>query len=75
MTISCGSGPDIRLVRPSRTALWPPNHQLVPVTLAIDATDAAASVTCSVSNVSSSEPDNGLGDGDTAGDARITGAL
>ena len=66
------TAPSIRLITPSQTVLWPPNHQLIPVSLTIDAIDAASSFTCGVSTVSSSEPDNGLGDGDTAGDTQIT---
>lgn len=73
LTIVDTTAPNIRLITPSQTLLRPPNHQLIPVSLAIDASDAASSFTCRVSSVSSSEPDNGLGDGDTAGDTQITG--
>ena len=52
-------------------ALWPPNHQLVEIGIFIDATDACAApedlVLLSVT-ISSNEPDNALGDGDTGGD-------
>ncbi|MCB0137100.1 MAG: hypothetical protein KDE01_26015, partial [Caldilineaceae bacterium] len=44
--------------------LWPPNHKYVKVTASVvTAPDATLSVT-----VTSSEPDNGLGDGDTPND-------
>jgi hypothetical protein len=49
--------------------LWPPAHQLVPIAAQItvtDACDAAPDVT--LVSIVSSEPDNGLGDGDTSGD-------
>ncbi len=52
-------------------ALWPPNHQMVPVNVFIDATDACTApenLILLAVEVSSDEPDNGLGDGDTAGD-------
>ncbi len=51
------------------TVLWPANHKLVEVrvkAVATDAVDAAPTVTLVA--VTSSEPDDGLGDGDTTGD-------
>ena len=48
--------------------LWPANHKLVRITPSVaasDLCDAAPTVTLSVA---SSEPDEGLGDGDTGGD-------
>jgi len=51
--------------------LWPANHKLVPVTVSLTFTDALSGRSAfAVTNASSSEPDNGLGDGDTAGDIR-----
>jgi hypothetical protein len=56
--------------------LWPPNHRMVPVSLAVVATDNLdAAPMCAVSGVTSSEADNGRGDGNTTGDAVITGPL
>lgn len=49
--------------------LWPPNHKLVsvaPVVTASDECDANPSI--ELLSVTSSEPDNGLGDGDTVND-------
>lgn len=57
--ISCSASPN---------QLWPPNHRLVPVTVAVTAADAGGPVTVTLLSVTSSEPDNGQGDGDTAGD-------
>jgi uncharacterized repeat protein (TIGR01451 family) len=54
--------------RASPNQLWPPNHRLVPVTVTVTATDASGTPTVTLVSVTSSEPDNGLGDGDTAGD-------
>lgn len=51
------------------TVLWPANHKLVEVrvtAVATDAVDAAPTVTLVAAT--SSEPDDGLGDGDTTGD-------
>ena len=47
---------------------------MVPVILAVDATDNCDSV-CQVISVESNEPVNGLGDGNTAPDWVITGDL
>jgi hypothetical protein len=52
--------------------LWSPNHQMVPITVNYTATDNC-SVNC-VLTVTSNEPINGLGDGDTAPDWQIIDA-
>ena len=52
-------------------ALWPPNHQMVEVDVFIDATDACTApedLILLTVEISSNEPDDGLGDGDTLGD-------
>jgi hypothetical protein len=55
----------------SATALWPPDHALVPVTATVAVTDRCdPAVSFRLVSVTSSEPDNGLGDGDTAGDVQ-----
>jgi hypothetical protein len=63
-------------VSASPSQLWPPNHKLVAITLPTvtgDACDASVAVSCSAT---SNEPDNGLGDGDTANDIQwINGRL
>lgn len=41
----------------------------------VSASDLAGAVSCTVTSVGSSEPVNGLGDGDTAPDWAITGPL
>jgi hypothetical protein len=55
--------------------LWPPNHKMVNVTVNAGVTDAVGVTSLKIVRVTSSEPDNGLGDGDTAGDIVITGNL
>ena len=55
----------------SPTSLWPPNHKLQTITATIttsDVCDAAPVVT--LLSITSNEPDNGLGDGDTAGNVQ-----
>lgn len=59
---------------PSSGTLWPPNHQMVPISVTASALDVVGA-TLRIVRVTSSEPDNGLGDGDTAGDWVITGPL
>lgn len=48
--------------------IWPPNHKMVPVHARVRATDVCGEVTVVLDSVVSSEPDNGLGDGDTEND-------
>jgi hypothetical protein len=55
--------------------LWPPNHQMVPVTVAVyPSSRCSAPLACEILEVSSNEPENGLGDGDTAPDWEISTA-
>jgi hypothetical protein len=46
--------------------LWPPNHKYVTVTATASSSDP--NVTINLIDVTSNEPDNGLGDGDTPND-------
>jgi len=55
------------------TLLWPPNHRLARIDAALTVSDVCdASPQVQLVSIVSDEPDNGLGDGDTAGD--IAGA-
>jgi hypothetical protein len=54
--------------------IWPPNHEMVNITVTPDITDANLD-TVAITSITSDEPDNGLGDGDTTGDTAITGDL
>jgi uncharacterized repeat protein (TIGR03803 family) len=69
------TAPVITSLVPSVATLWPANHKLVHVALDASATDAVGVTSLKIINVTSSEPDNGLGDGDTAGDIAVTGPL
>ena len=51
------------------TTLWPPNHRMVDVTAGLDVQECGA-FTVTLVSVTSNEPDNGLGDGDTADDVQ-----
>jgi len=57
----------------SPNILWPPNHQMVNVTNNYTATDNCPGLNC-VLTVTSNEPINGLGDGDTAPDWQVVDA-
>jgi hypothetical protein len=61
--------PVISYVSADPPALWPPNHEMVSVRIDVAATDAVTSQpTCQITEVSSNEPVEGLGDGDAAPD-------
>ena len=74
VTVVDQEAPVISSVTASPDRLWPPNHNMVPVVLAVDATDNCDLV-CQIESVASNEPVNGLGDGDTAPDWEITDDL
>jgi hypothetical protein len=70
------TAPTITSVATAPNVLWPPNHQMVGVTVNATATDNCDTTpVCVISSVSSNEPVNGLGDGDTSPDWVITGSL
>jgi len=66
----------ISSVSANPSTLWPPNHKMVPVSMSVAVTDICdAAPVCRIISVSSNEPVNGLGDGDTSPDWEITGNL
>lgn len=68
LTVGDTAAPSIS-VGLSATTLWPANHKLVPVTATVTTTDRCdPNVVLQLVSVTSSEPDTGGGDGDTAGD-------
>ena len=68
--------PSIDTISASPDVIWPPNHKMVPVTLSVVASDNCdTNPTYQIISISSNEPENGLGDGDTAPDWEITGDL
>jgi hypothetical protein len=69
LTVS-NPAPVIGAVSVTPGILWPPNHKLLPVSVGYAVADNCGTPACSLSAVSS-EPDNGLGDGDTSGDIQI----
>jgi hypothetical protein len=59
--------PTITAVSATPNTLWPPNHKMRRVTINYSASDSCGAVTCSL-RVSSNEPVNDIGDGNTAPD-------
>jgi len=61
--------PVISAVTASPGLLWPPNHKMVPIKLTVMATDDVTNPPlCRVVSVTSNEPRNGTGDGNTSSD-------
>jgi hypothetical protein len=76
ITVNDTIPPVITATTPSVNSLWPPNHQMVPLNVTVAATDnLGPAPVCSVSSVTSNEPQDGLGDGDTPNDWLLTGGL
>jgi hypothetical protein len=76
VTVTDSTGPIISVLTVNPGSLWPPNHQMVPVAVtAAVADNCAGPIVCQVVSVSSNEPIDGLGDGDTAPDWELTGDL
>jgi hypothetical protein len=71
--IEC-TGPIISNTSSNPREIWPPNHKMVPVTVNYTVTDNCSSaLACSLS-VSSNEPVNGAGDGNTSPDWQVIDA-
>ncbi len=73
ITVRDTTPPTVTSVRATPRVLWPPNHRMVPVRIQVDATDACGDVTAKILSVTSDEPANGRGDGNTSPDWVITG--
>jgi len=68
VTVEDTTPPEIEVVL-SRDALWPPNHKMADITAEVTVTDICDPMpTFVLTSITSDEPDNGLGDGDTADD-------
>ena len=74
VTVNDTEGPVISGASASPSSLWPPNHKMRDVTVNYTASDnctPAGSIVCQIFSVSSNEPVNGPGDGNTAPDWEI----
>jgi hypothetical protein len=69
-SISDTTAPSLSLI-PSVTILWPPNHSLQPVTIQANASDNGGGAIILTVEVSSSEPPDTTGDGETIPDYYI----
>lgn len=68
--------PVINNLAANPNVLWPPSHHMVTVAVTAESSDNCdAAPTCRIVEVTSNEPENGLGDGDTAPDWETTGNL
>ena len=56
----------------NRTSLWPPNHSMADISASVSVADNCPNATFVLTSITSNEPEDGLGDGDTAPD--IAGA-
>lgn len=64
------TGPNLQIVL-DKQVLWPPNHEMVAVTASVYGTDSLSGVASVIlTSITSSEPDNGTGDGDTTNDIK-----
>jgi hypothetical protein len=76
ITIVDNTPPEILAIGATPAVLGPPNHNMVDVGVNVKLNDQCdPSGTCHIVSVASSEPENGIGDGDTAPDWEITGPL
>ena len=75
VTVQDTTPPEIRQITATPNSLWPPNHKMVKVKLGVEAVDVCGSVTSRIISVTSNEPENGVGDGNTRRDWQVTGAL
>lgn len=66
------TAPVIQSVSASPNALSVPNHRMVPVAISANVTDNCSAAMWSVTAITSDEPVNGTGDGDTDPDWSIT---
>jgi hypothetical protein len=76
VTVRDTTPPQIVSITANPGVLWPPNHQMVDVTVEVIAVDAVDPNPVShILSVISNQPVDGTGDGDTAPDWTITGPL
>ncbi|MBT3434972.1 MAG: HYR domain-containing protein [Nitrospinaceae bacterium] len=76
VTVQDTAPPVINSVSVNSNVLFPPDHKMKPVSVTVDAEDNVSLFPSSkIISVTSNEPVNGTGDGDTAPDWEITGDL
>ena len=60
--------PTITSVTANPSTLWPPNHKMVNITINAEVKDVSGLPVTLSATIASNEPQNGLGDGETAPD-------
>jgi hypothetical protein len=76
VTVRDTTAPTIVSITANPNSLWPPNHKMVAVTVTVIASDLVdPHPTSHIISISSNEPINGNGDGNTSVDWQITGPL
>lgn len=76
ITVVDTAAPVITSISVTPDRLWAPNHKMVSAAVSMDFTDVCdANASCRIVSVSSNEPVNGKGDGQTNADWQITGEL
>ena len=78
VTVADTTPPTITSVSATPNVLSPPNHRLVPVTLAVSVTDVCdptVASSCLITAVTANEPISAPGSGNTSPDFQITGKL
>ena len=66
--------PQIESLSVSPEALWPPDHTMRPVSISVTASDLCdPAPVCRLASITSNEPANDIGDGNTSTDWEITG--
>ncbi|HEX3531959.1 MAG TPA: HYR domain-containing protein [Thermoanaerobaculia bacterium] len=76
VTVADTTPPSVTSIVASPSNLWPPNHKMVAVRVTVTAQDAVdPAPVSSIVAVTSNQPINGPGDGNTAPDWEITGPL
>jgi hypothetical protein len=74
VTVRDTKPPVIAKVTANPGQLWPPNHKMVSIKLGVTASDAVTPLpACRVVSVTSNEPLNGTGDGNTEADWTFSG--
>lgn len=79
--VSCGTTVTIVDTRPpvidraaaTPSVLWPPNHKMVDVSLSAIVRDTCGPTSWKIISVTSNEPEDGLGDGNTSPDWEVVG--
>jgi len=76
VTVRDSTAPSINTLTASPNLIWPPNHKMVNVQLTANVSDAVDSTPFThIVSVTSNEPANGNGDGNTEVDWEITGNM